>query len=194
MTAEVSKALSGCLALEKKALEAGLTRACLIWTEDIIYDPRSRIKCRLNTCGNYGTNFQCPPSLPDIETYIDMNSRYKLALLAQSEEKCASEVYDEAMEKQAKAQGLNLLKALVGLERSCFGLGFPYALASAGGSCKICNPCKARLGEKACAHPELARPSMEAMGIDIAATCRRAGYSADFLPGRLLLTGLLYIC
>ncbi len=194
MTNIVASALRSCLSLEEKALEAGLTRARLVWTEDIIYDLRSRIKCRLNTCHNYGTNFQCPPNLAEIETYIEMNRRYKLALLVQSQTDCESKVYDEAMEELMRRQSLNLLKTLVGLERTCFGLGFPYALASAGGSCKVCSPCKARLGEKACAHPELARPSMEAMGIDITATCNRAGYPSDFLPGRLLLTGILYVC
>lgn len=194
MTNQVAAALRACLALEEKALEAGFVRARLIWTQDIIYDLRSRIKCRLNTCGNYGTNFQCPPNLPDIETYMEMNRRYKLALLVQSQTDCESKVYDEAAERLVRQKSLELLKGLTALESASFRLGFPYALASAGGACKICDTCKARLGQTVCAHPELARPSMEAMGIDITATCQRAGYPADFLPGRLLLTGLLYLC
>lgn len=188
----VSDLLKNCLALEEKAATE-YTRAKLIWAKDVIYDYRSRMKCSLNTCGHYGNNFMCPPKLEDVSFYRRMNESYRLAILVQDQEDWHSPHYDEAMEKKFKEMSVTSLKKLVKLENSAFGCGLPYALASAGGNCKLCDPCKARLGEPACAHPDLARPSMEAMGIDIAATCSRAGLPADFLPGRLLVTGLLYL-
>ena len=189
----VTNQLTGCLRLAEKADES-YSRVRLIWAENVIFDMRSRIKCSLGTCRQYGNNFMCPPALQGIETYREMNGRYKLALLVQEEEAWAGTSYDAAMEKRFKALSTDNMRKLVALEKDAFSMGFPYALAAAGGSCKVCDPCKARLGEKACVHPELARPSMEAMGIDIHATCRHAGLPADFQPGRLLITGMLYLC
>ena len=56
--------------------------------------------------------------------------------------------------------------------------GYYKAFALACGPCWLCKTCGAARrggGPAACKHPDLARPSMEAAGIDVYATARAAG-------------------
>jgi len=193
MSNTVKETLQKCLNIAEKALEMGYKRAELIWTKDIIFDPRTRVKCQQNTCTHYGQNFMCPPNLLPVEEYIKVNQSFHLALLVQNEEFLEPGKSPQEINSQFNKMSVNNRLNLVTLEQQAFRAGFPFAMSFAGGACKLCSPCKARLGESACCNPEKARPSMEAIGIDIAATCERASFPADFLPNRLLVTGLLYI-
>jgi predicted metal-binding protein len=193
MNSTAKNDLQGCISIEETALAMGYKRAQLIWTEDVIFDPRTRIKCQQNSCTHYGQNFMCPPNLPSIEQYLQVNQRFHLALLVQNEQQLEDGLSPQQIDDQFKTMSVQNMKNLVHLEQSAFRLGFVFALSAAGGACKLCTPCKARLGESVCCQPQIARPSMEAIGIDISETCRRAGFPADFLPNRLLVTGLLYI-
>jgi predicted metal-binding protein len=64
-------------------------------------------------------------------------------------------------------------RIVVRLEREVFLAGFPKAFAWGAGPCVLCRSCDV---SGPCSHPERARPSMEASGIDVFATARRAGY------------------
>jgi predicted metal-binding protein len=60
------------------------------------------------------------------------------------------------------------------LEGEAFKMGYRFAAAFAGGDCVLCDVCAGATGE-ACKHPFEARPSMEAVGIDVIATAEAAG-------------------
>ena len=186
-------ALKACLSLEEAAQQMGYTRSQLIWTEQVVFDPRTLIKCQQNTCTHYGQNFMCPPNLPRFEQYLEMNRQFRIALLIQQETTLTAGLSSEEIDQQFKALSTANLKNVVKLEETAFRLGFLFAQSLAGGACKLCSPCKARLGEKNCCQPQNARPSMEAIGIDVTSTCERAGFPADFKPTRLLVTGMIYI-
>jgi predicted metal-binding protein len=65
------------------------------------------------------------------------------------------------------------------LEEKIFLAGYYKAFAFLCGPCWICKQCavvKLKRGKPAaCKHPNLARPAMEAAGIDVFATARAAG-------------------
>jgi predicted metal-binding protein len=61
---------------------------------------------------------------------------------------------------------------LARLERTIFLDGFYRAFALGAGPCRLCAVCDTA---RRCRHSELARPAMEACGIDVFATCRNAG-------------------
>ncbi|GEM_PF-565539 len=193
MTQSTQEALQGCLTLADAAVQMGYRRAHLIWTQDVVFDSRTRMKCLQNTCTHYGQNFMCPPRLPAVEEYREVCGKFRIALLVQDESDLPAGLTADLIDQRFKTMSCQNLKHLSRLEQQAFRLGFPFAFSAGGGACKLCDPCKARLGEAHCAHPELARPSMEAIGIDIGATCHWAGFPSDFLPHRLLLTSLLYI-
>ncbi len=65
------------------------------------------------------------------------------------------------------------------LEHKAFLAGYYKAFAFVCGPCWLCKTCaiaKQKRGKvAACKHPDLARPAMEAAGIDVFATARAAG-------------------
>jgi len=58
--------------------------------------------------------------------------------------------------------------------------GWHKAFAMATGPCELCRQCNLDGG---CAHPSLARPSMEACGIDVFQTARDAGFPIQVVTG-----------
>ena len=61
------------------------------------------------------------------------------------------------------------------IETTAFKNGYYLAAGFIGGECNLCRECVSPKSAKPCRHPFEARPSMEAMGIDVIRTCRKAG-------------------
>lgn len=61
------------------------------------------------------------------------------------------------------------------LESAAFKRGLRFAAAFGGGDCKLCATCVGQGSDEPCRHPFEARPSMEALGIDVIATAANAG-------------------
>jgi predicted metal-binding protein len=82
---------------------------------------------------------------------------------------------------------------MTSLEAEVFKMGYRFAAAFAGGDCVLCDVCAGTNGER-CKHPFEARPSMEAVGIDVVATAEAAGLIVE-LPAAAhpRWTGLLLI-
>jgi predicted metal-binding protein len=62
------------------------------------------------------------------------------------------------------------------MEREIFLSGFYRALGLGAGPCNLCRSCSFDDG---CRHPDDARPSMEACGIDVFATARKHGFTIN---------------
>jgi predicted metal-binding protein len=79
------------------------------------------------------------------------------------------------------------------LEAAAFKKGFKYATAFSAGKCTLCETC-AGVGNR-CRNPYKARPSMEAMGIDVGETARKAGLPfEEAASDRVVLNALLLLC
>jgi predicted metal-binding protein len=79
------------------------------------------------------------------------------------------------------------------LEAAAFKKGFKYATAFSAGKCTLCETC-AGVGNR-CRNPYKARPSMEAMGIDVGETARKAGLAfEESATDRVVLNALLLLC
>jgi predicted metal-binding protein len=96
----------------------------------------------------------------------------------------------EARLRDSKNEFARLMSAL---EAEAFKMGYRFAAAFAGGDCVLCDVCAGATGEP-CNHPFEARPSMEAVGIDVVATAEAAGLAIE-LPAaeHPRWTGLLLI-
>lgn len=68
-----------------------------------------------------------------------------------------------------------LLRLVNEMEAIAFKMGFYFAAGLSGGECCLCVDCVSPQSGKPCLHPFEARPSMEAMGIDVVRTCKKAG-------------------
>lgn len=171
----------------------GASEVRVIKASDVIVDERVRLKCQIPICDSYGKNLMCPPYLPSVMDFRDALARYDRALLVQlsvplhkKSKGKTKEVFDPA----------RVLHELINLgERLCFEAGFRFATGLIGGCCRLCEVCIVMEPEGHCRHPFRARPSMEAMGIDVIGTLENAGLPLLRFPvqEKVVWTGLILL-
>ena len=120
-----------------------------------------RWKCQFG-CDGFGSSLVCPPHTPTPDQTRRMLDDYRRAVLF------------EAPHRRVKP-------IAVALERELFLAGYYKALGLGAGPCSLCATCAMEAG---CRHAEEARPSMEAVGIDVYATARGAGFTIDVVRDR----------
>nr|MDO8119279.1 DUF2284 domain-containing protein [Candidatus Sigynarchaeota archaeon] len=137
----------------------GATEAKIIKATDVVTGEWVRLKCQYG-CGGYGKHLTCPPYSPAPETTKKVIGNYEWAILSKFVPRPPDYAHSATHFHTAK------------LEREIFLDGFHAALGFACGPCRLCKTCNL----KECNHPEQARPSMEACGIDVYKTVRHAGF------------------
>ncbi|HHY36898.1 MAG TPA: DUF2284 domain-containing protein [Firmicutes bacterium] len=180
--------------VEEAARQEGADRARVLPARDIVIDERVRLKCLVPLCPNYGRNLMCPPNLPGVEEFRRIARLYQWALLLQV--LGATSEKGEGPEKDLVYSYADKLHRVVNsLERRLQGMGFLLAAGFIGGSCRLCEECVGQGSREPCRHPFRARPSMEAMGVNVAATAAKAGLGiAPFPLGReVVWTGLILL-
>jgi predicted metal-binding protein len=151
--------------LEKKAVELGAAKAKLIETGQIVFDPRSFLKCRFG-CNRWGKYWTCPPNMSiSRELFMEAFDRYRWGLVIQTTTPKGGQDAALAVEKEAM------------LSYNCF-------MAMALVLCVQCDQCAF---PDPCLFPHLARPSMDAYGMDIGKTIEPLGFKVEFdKEGKLL--------
>ncbi|MCS7105329.1 MAG: DUF2284 domain-containing protein [Thermofilaceae archaeon] len=149
--------------LRDLAVKLGASDAREIPASSVVVREWVRLKCRFG-CGEYGRRLTCPPYSPTPEETERILKGYGICLLVKFG-LCVEAGYNS---------GVNVHDVMFKLEREAFLLGYYPAFALACGPCPYCDECN--IEEGFCRHPERARPSMEACGIDVYATARNAGY------------------
>ncbi|MFH1820879.1 MAG: DUF2284 domain-containing protein [Methanobacteriota archaeon] len=159
--------------LIKSAREKGANSAKLISARGIFVEEYVRLKCKYG-CKEYAKRFTCPPYTPTINETKELLKSYHRALLVEF-------IRLKIVEKQK-----NIRKIMYDLEREAFLSGLHMAFAYTAGPCKICKRCPAEFtvnqnefSKKNCKHPSKTRPSMEACGIDVFKTARKAGFTIN---------------
>jgi len=150
----------------RSAISLGAARAEIIKAKDIVVADWVRLKCQYG-CGGYGKRLSCPPYSPTPCETRKILGGYETALLMKfnSCEECGNE----------KAESIHQVVAK--MERHIFLSGYYAAFGMSCGPCELCTECNL----KECQKPELARPAMEACGIDVYATARKAGLGIEVL-------------
>lgn len=141
-----------------QARKEGFERATLIQTREVSLEPWVESKCRTG-CPEYGQRLQCPPRSPDDQEMARMLGAYRRGLLV-----------------QGTPPGGQFHDRLLALERHCFLEGHYKALAFGAGPCPVCQDCDVT---KPCRFPGKARPALEACGVDVFETVRRAGWNLE---------------
>jgi predicted metal-binding protein len=136
--------------------ELGARGAKIISPSNVFTAAWVRGKCQFG-CGGYGSSLMCPPYTPQPEETRKMLNGYKRAILFES------------------GSG-NTKKIAAQMEREIFLSGSYKALGLGAGPCSLCRSCSF---ENGCRHPDEARPSMEACGIDVFATARKHGFTIN---------------
>ncbi|MFH1228295.1 MAG: DUF2284 domain-containing protein [Planctomycetota bacterium] len=141
----------------KRALHLGVKGAKIIRTNSIVTAGWVRLKCQFG-CDGYGGRLTCPPYAPAPAQTKEMLAHYKYALLIHGD-------------KQTNVRNIAVI-----LERDIFLDGYHKALGLGAGPCTLCARCS-----KTCKHPDKARPSMEACGIDVFGTARKNRFPIEVL-------------
>jgi len=143
------------------ARRAGTREARIIPARSVVTAEWVRFKCQYG-CDGYGKRLCCPPCTPTPEQTRRMIAGYRSALIY---------TYPAPSRDRSRAHR-RMQKLVAGLERAMFLDGFYKAFGFCAGPCRLCPTCDP---SGRCKLPDLARPAMEACGIDVYATCRNAG-------------------
>jgi predicted metal-binding protein len=151
--------------------EHGYTNFQWINPEDIVVAQWVRMKCMFG-CGSYGRNASCPPNLPSVAECRQFLDEYRSAVIFHFAKQVAQPEDRKPWSKQVNHE-------LTLLERAVFLAGYPKAFLLAMDSCTICADCPGAREE--CKNPKTARPSPEALAIDVFSTVRRHGLPIEVL-------------
>ncbi|MHB1007303.1 MAG: DUF2284 domain-containing protein [Chloroflexota bacterium] len=180
-----------------KATGLGAIQAVVVPATDLVVEQRVTLKCRFG-CPNYGRSHSCPPRVPSVAEFHEVLGEYRQALVvafpsqatlvgeegrslqrvrhdakATADEKAKVDAFFADWE-QSKAAAFD---AMLTLERTAFNAGQPLALALRPSRCTLCAECNV---DGPCKHPTRLRFSPEAVGVNLAATCERAGMNLVF--------------
>ncbi len=139
-----------------------------------------RWKCQFG-CSNYGNSLCCAPFVPPPEKTQELIGQYKHAML----------VGFKGTLEEPKKHHAKMNKTLFKLEKEAFFMGFVKALAFAAGTCLLCTKCiiqedsmkgvSVEIARRYCRHKNKARPSLEAVGIDVFTTVHNAGLELEVI-------------
>ncbi|MBW3012936.1 DUF2284 domain-containing protein [Candidatus Woesearchaeota archaeon] len=122
-----------------------------------------RLKCQYG-CDSYGRSHSCPPAIKDM--IKDIISDYKKAVLL------VFKTESLGNRKNYSQSFLRIYRGMLAAERALFVNGFYKAFGMGPGPCPMCKECSF---PKACKHPKLKRPAVEAMCIDVFQTVKNLG-------------------
>lgn len=187
------------------AKDLGATETKIVDTEGIIVDKRVRLKCAIPICADYGRHLLCPPNVISVDEFSGIVRLYRKAIILQIEADVDSVDKSKrhldrdvcrTLERSTRAVKWErkLHKLVNQMETIAFKQGFYLAAGLIGGNCHLCRECVVPQSGELCRHPFEARPSMEAMGIDVVKTCKRAGLSLNLSSKkRVRWTGLVLL-
>jgi len=179
--AQLEKALE---LYKNKALELGASRAIIVKADEIPVDERVILKCQVPRCFGYGVSANCPPNTLKPEELRAHLKKYKWAIFFVKDIPSETIVRDKATIKERVAAYENIFKIVTDIESMAFYDGHYLAFGFGAGSCRhtfcgLQEDCQAMKGKK-CRFSLRARPSMEAVGIDVFKMVGLAGW--DIYP------------
>lgn len=143
---------------EAKAL--GALHAVIVSPKNVMTAAWVRLRCQYG-CPAFGQSLTCPPFSPTPEVTRRVLDEYQTCILLHSDD-------GSAVKRIARK-----------LEDLVFLSGYYKAFSYGCGPCSTCKQCVAAKrsggGVPSCRHADIARPSMEAAGIDVYATAHAAG-------------------
>ncbi len=184
--------------LAKLALEKGATDAKIIPTTKVVVEDRVVLKCKVG-CKQYGKTLACPPYTPSAEEFRKIVSEYSYAMfmkfvsnaqadtevlkklmVAETDPTVSKEIKEKAAKfwKDWKEDKQNILQSVVDLEKAAMNKGYSLALSFISGHCQLCEKCNTET--RICRHPELARWSEDAVGVNVKKTAANAGITVTF--------------
>jgi predicted metal-binding protein len=168
----------------QKALDLGASMSEIIPAAWVEIDERVRLKCAIPLCPYYDKCLFCPPHTPAPEVMRAALAKYEWAILFAQDVKPVADFADRSKGREPSVQwAKRTLEITCQLETLAFSHGYHLSTGFAQASClkALCGQerCLVLEGNK-CPYPLKARPSMEAVGIDVFQLVTKAGW--DIYP------------
>jgi len=157
--------------LESLFHKHGFTDFKWINPNQIIVAQWVRMKCMFG-CNEYGKNGTCPPNTPTVPECERFFLEYSGAAIFHFKKTVNKPEDRFPWSKEVNSK-------LLELEREVFISGFPKTFLLFMDSCYLCQDCPGT--RHLCKNPKSARPTPEAMAVDVFATVKQIGYSIDVL-------------
>ena len=169
---------------KRKSIELGASRAKIIGTDKIQVDDRVILKCQIPRCFGYGVGAHCPPNTLKPAELRKHLENYSWAIFFTIDVPPEVIIRDKATIKERVDVYQKVYKIVSDIESAAFYDGHYLAFGFAAGSCRhtFCgleDNCLAMEGKK-CRFSLRARPSMEAVGIDVYKMISQSGW--DIYP------------
>lgn len=190
---KIAKSLeSYLLHLCQEVKDLGASQAVAIPAADIVLDERALLKCLVPLCSHYGVDLVCPPNVLPVSKFREILKCYYSAILIKVDiplsNRPASSGKGEEQPGTPTAEYMNAVRdakkrlheIVCQVESLCIKEGYHFAAGLVGGSCPLCEKCVGVKSGLPCLHPFKARPAMEAMGIDVIATTKKAELDLSF--------------
>ena len=175
-----SKENAQALNLQKRAIDLGASDAKIISADRISVEDEVVEMCEAHLCKGYGKSANCPPHAMKPGPAREWIGQYETALFFKIDVSPHILVSEDRF-KTFK----NVYMIASKLEVSAREEGFPLAKGLAAGSCKpvFCKgrSCDALEEGGECRYPSLARPSMEAVGINVFKLSKDAGWDIHLI-------------
>ena len=152
----------------------------------LVPEERVRGYCRQNLCATYGRNYMCPPYVGGLAEIQQKLRGYNLAWLLQR---------TVHLDAKNDIQGLlcsrlDFHRAVLEMEKTTAATGAVAPWGLIGSSCGLCDTCTVLKG-KPCPHPTEARPSLEALAVDVRKLLQNLGLELAFHDDRVTWTGCI---
>jgi predicted metal-binding protein len=170
--------------LKSLAQELGVSGIKRISTIDIPVEEWVLLKCQYG-CPNYRKRLVCPPFSPEPARTRTILGEYTTAFLLRYDIPGQSREADMQITQDGIAAAWD---AFLRLERYSFLNGRYKAFVFGLNHCPGCEVCSVESGRTACKNPQIARPSLEACGINVRGLVEAAGWDHQ-LRGQNVLKG-----
>ncbi len=156
---------------KEKALELGASKAAILDVNEIPVEERVTLKCQIPRCFGYGTSAHCPPNTLKPDELREILKEYRLALFFIKDVPSNVIVRDKATIKERVNAYREVFDIVNKIESMAFYDGNYLSFGFAAGSCRhtycgLEKSCRVMDGER-CRYSLKARPSMEAVGINV---------------------------
>jgi predicted metal-binding protein len=166
---------------KEMTLRSGASKATIVSISEIPVDERVTLKCQVPRCISYGVSAHCPPHTLKPKELRKMLKGYHKAIFFTKDLPAQVMEASEQAYKDLIAAYLDIYRIVSEVESQAFYDGYYLAVGFAAGSCRhtLCagqDTCAALEGQS-CRHYFKARPSMEAVGIDVFQMVAAAGWN-----------------
>ena len=166
------------------AIDEGFAAAAIVDTTQIVFDPSFRPYCEENLCGQYGSNYSCPPDCGSPEEMKQRILAHKKALVLQTIWQVADYSDVPAIKHAKKSHNASEIRVVKKMREA----GHDGLIVGASG-CALCTPCAQTQGLP-CNFPDLKYSCMSAYCIFVKKLADACEMEYDCGEGLLGLFGM----